>query len=446
MDQPSQWWKRLDARREQLELSVAELCKSDKALDGLVSRATYYNWKKDPTLHPQNPKVIDKIADFLGEDAAVLRQEMGVASPPFRSYFEAASAREFSSRLYQSHVRALAHALGMGGSPRYEGVDVLVRLLRDRLSDEPDPITAMVAVLPTTRGSQSQVPYQYQIYIVPVTRQQHEGLLHIATPPSIELLRRKVDRILDGALLPVTREHSTELTVSILQGSADVLLYPRLLDLRAPGWGVSGPADTSEILVTGIYYSGAPDVAALIADARNLGFGTFDHLARLVIAAGLRGLPGKLQDATEAQIARAVLSGESPTTGPTIWSTNNPEVILGESVRDLVMTFTGSVVLLELTEAGLDYAAERLGCVDSNPPQAERIAEWRSDLLRQQNALRELLSRCDERRVIRRVVDIHPDIKRGHNGLYSDSVHLMFDQYQAAARDVLSQLPTAPRP
>lgn len=461
MPQRASWFGRVEAIRESRGLSVDA---SAKALG--ISRATYYIYSKSAEKHPRDWETIERFAEFLSEDPHALAAEMAPEKlPTHRMFLEAASSHQVSTQLYQQHILALAHALGMttgdqerthgaaGSETRTDdrvrisaphGVDVAVRLLREHLAGAPNPVDALVGVLPRNRGGEGvafsssslqayQEPYQYQIYVAPL-----ELLNRRELPPwAAEILARtraKVDSIIGGAMLPVTREHSTELAVELLRDRADLVLYPGLLDLRPPQLGVEYPARAGDIVVTGIYYAGAPDVAALLARARGYGFSTFDGIAKQQVRAGLRGLPSAVQQRATRRIIRSVLVEQSPSVGPMVWATDDPDALLALSEEE-VHDFEGTFVLLQLSDEVLDYAAHRVCRVDEACPSETTQCDVRDRLRDQQNRLRDLLPAG----TITHQIEL-PSAAARKGDLYPDAVDAMFDEYVAAAQAVDGEL------
>lgn len=449
----SSWMARVEQKRR--EQNREQNLSVDKLAQRLgISRATYYLYKSDPTKHPVSRDIVAAFADFLGEDVEALTFEMQpAAAPTHRAFLEAAAARQLSIHLYQQHVAGLAQALGMltedaterpftGSNTvlaqprRPHGVDVVVRLLRDQLPDEPNPVEALVGVLPRQRGDERpEREYQYQIYVVP-----EELAETVGNAPSVrarrvlDRTRRKVDDILSRAMLPVTREHSSELFLGLLRGRADVLLYPGLLDMRAPETGLEPPEGRS-ILVTGVYYAGAPDVAALLARQLRFGFSTFDEMARQQIRAGLRGLPSELQRRASERIASAVLTDHSASAGPMVWATDDPDTLLSLA-GDELKTFSGQCVLLELSDDALDYAAHGVSRVDEeNNPGEESVSTWRKTLLRQQDQLRAVLPET----TLTQLIELPSNAAKTADG-YPDAVHAMFDEYVKAHEAVAGRI------
>lgn len=433
MGDGADWPRRLEDRRKVAGLSVKEL------IERLgVSRATYYNWQSGGHRRPRDKDTIASIAEFLQEDVASLGGEMGQTElPSYASFVEAAAAREFSVRLYQGHVRAMAHTLGMPeGAAKHEGVDVACRLLREGLNTESDPGGALIGVLPVRRGSHRMTPYQYQIYILPKELASTEAISEDSTELILARTRSRVDAILDGTLLPLTREHSRELAPELLRDRADFLIHPGLLDMRPPGWRPAVPG-AADLLVLGVYYSGAPDVGALVAEALGHGFSTFDHLARLVQAAGLRGLPDERLLEAAQRIAQSVLGGQSPVVPRMVWATDDVRAVLPARTQALVHRFEGMVVFLELSPEMLDYAAFRVGSVDGRPsPEQQR--EMRSKLSEQQEELRRMLAPRDD--VVHHFVERPAEVGREVGGQVEDGVDPMFDAYDSLAWDTLSMI------
>ena len=223
------WFARVEEKRKRDELSVEKVLKRLK-----MKRASYYDYRSHPDRHPRSKDTIDKIADFLGEDPAALWAEMApIAGPPPTVFLEAAAARELNTRLYQQHVRALAHVLGMGGGgPRAQGVDVTARLLQEFLSDAAsstgtDPVDHVIAVAPTGRGlKHRESTYQFQIYVMP---REHAAGSRAEPEIVLERTRSWVDEAMNGAMLPVVREHSPGLMLQLFRGKSDILIYPGLL-------------------------------------------------------------------------------------------------------------------------------------------------------------------------------------------------------------------------
>ncbi|NYH40330.1 transcriptional regulator with XRE-family HTH domain [Micromonospora jinlongensis] len=433
------WFERLEAARKRNRFSV------DKLLGQLqMSRATYYDYKAHPDRRPRSKSTIAKIAEFLGEDMAALSVEMAhVSGPPPTAFLEAAAARDLNTRLYQQHVLALAHLLGMAGSsPRAQGVDVAVRILRELLTQANSgcPESPVVAVASIGRGlDRRESVYQHQIYVLP---KDLAGFADVSEPStSVAEVSARVNEVMNGVMLPVTREHSTELALPIFRGKADVLLYPGLLEMRPPEPLAPWPTEDATLLVTGVYYAGAPDVAALLARELQYGFSTFDQMARLQARAGLRGLPSAAFKRSVAGVAHAVLGDQSPTAGPMVWATDDPEPLLTPVARADVANFPDPVVMLTLTDEVLDYAAYRIGCVESSHPSPEDQAENRRWLDSQQEELLALVKgRGHARRTIIRSIDLPPQARRRADGVYPDAVDAMFDRYVGVASSIAEEL------
>lgn len=460
MNSSRRWFDRMDDKRVETRLTVHVLARRLG-----ITRASYYEYRNSPTAYPHNPEVVARIAEFLDADAGTLMAEMRPGSPvrPL-GFLEVGGRSEFAVSLYQEHVRALGHVLGIGGDqelerrsppgtelaapspPRRSGVDVVARLLRERLPRPDEPMDVCVVVRPTPRGlrdrygssafrSAAWEPYQYQIYVIP------ERLAGTDIPPGVDVeellerLARKVDDVLAGTLLPATREHSTELALAAFAGRADVLVYPGLLDMRPPGPFDERTNPVGHVLVTGVYYAGAPDVAALLARASDCGFTTFDQLARLQGRVGLRGLPSPtLSIATCRTAVAALQSGVSG--GSMVWATDDPETLLTEEVSAAVDGFPGRIVLLLLSDEALAYAAYRLCCVDSSVPLAVDQDRWGERLRRQQRELERLVG---SRAVIYQV-ELPAAARQRADGTYPDVVDAMFDQYIDAAARIRSEL------
>ncbi|WP_305785694.1 helix-turn-helix domain-containing protein [Symbioplanes lichenis] len=435
----SPWFLRLERVRTERNMSVEDLLRQLQ-----VSRATYYQYRARPERHPRDPGVVSRIAAFLGEDPAALTTEMVPAPGPAPTVFlEAAAARELNVALYQQHVRALAHILGMGAQePRPQGVDVAVRMLRELLPAPPDPVDAVVVLAPVGRGRTAAGPgpdpYQYQIYVVPrQLAEAPEGRSGRRAEQLISQVRAKVDRIMDGALIPVSREHSTDLALPLFRGMSDLLLYPGLLEMRPPGVRAVPRPGVPSVLVTGVYYAGAPDVAALLARELGYGFSTFDQLARLHAREGLRGLPSDQFKTTIAGVAHEVLSGPPAASGPMVWATDDPDALLDERGRAWVHDFAGPVVLLVLGVSALDYAAYRLCCVDANRPCDADTEAMRRMLTRQQEAL---LALAAERPLLTHTIELPSRVVRAADGVWSDAVDDMFDAYESAFHEIAGKL------
>ena len=435
------WFDRLEETRKQSGLPVGKLL---ERLD--MSRATYYDYRAHPSRYPRNKEVIDKIAEFLGEDPAALAAEMApfTGLPPV-AFLEAAAARELNTRLYQQHVLALARVLGMSGSgPQAQGVDVLARLLRELLScsaesDKSGPADPVIAVAPVGRGLEyRESPYQYQIYVLP---QELAGMSPAQPAKTLQRTVARVNEAMNGVMMPVTREHSAELSLPLFRGKTDVLVYPGLLEMRPPELLTPWPTEDGTVLVTGIYYAGAPDVAALLARELKYGFSTFDQLARLHARGGLRGLPSDLFKRTIAGVAHAVLADQSATAGPVVWATDDPQVLLTAPTRADVAAFSGPLILLILTDEALDYAAYRIGCVDDACPNDEAQAENRRWLQDQQDQLLAIVGdRGLTHRTIIKSIGLPEQARRRPDGTYRDAVDAMFDQYVRAFRAVAEEL------
>jgi hypothetical protein len=458
----SRWFQRIEKKREQEGRNVRWV--TDRT--GLT-HTSYYDYKNNPNSYPRDPSIIKRIAAYLDEDPFALETEMRHgALAVHRSVLDAIGSTERNILLYQEHVRALAHVLGlttgvgqefgrvsdqplMDGTraanapvPRWSGVDIVARLLRERMPRPADPLDVCVVVRPTPRGvraghgssvfrADGWEPYQYQIYVVPERVASGAATLG-DTARLLDITRSRVDEALSGVLLPVTREHSTELFLDMFAGRADLLLYPGLLEMRPPALQGGRSGATRDVLVAGVYYAGAPDVAALLARRLGYGFATFDQLAKLQISAGLRGLPNNRLGVVTRGVALDVFTNGRPEGGRMMWAVDDPDTLLDEHVRDALEDFPGRPVMLQLSDDALTYAAYRVCCVDSTCPDQRAQDQWRDRLRHQQDELRHVLGG----RALVHDIDLPPQARRRADGTYPDAVHEMFDRYVDAAHRV----------
>jgi hypothetical protein len=470
MDNTLHWFERMDQKRIREGRTVRGLIEHIGVKS--LNHNSYYRYRSDPKAYPKDPIERKAIADYLNEDVAALETEMRTGAPaPPTSFLETAGRAEIGVRLYQEHVRALASVLGMTSidrelghssrrrkpsegatgsasapTPRYSGVDVVARLLRERLPCGENPVDVSVVVRPTARGRAGRFgtslsrdkdwePFQYQIYVIP------DRIASGDSAPGeparlLERTRKKVDKALSGILLPVTREHSDELFLKMFVGRADLLLYPGFLDMRAPMAGDQPKIAGGDTVVVGVFYTGVPDVAAWLARRLGYGFANFDQLARLQVRAGLRGLPDhRLKVATE-QTALSVLRGTAPAEGNMVWASDDPEALLGGQTGEALRHYPGRLVFLRLSERALNYAAYRICCVDSTCPDQNALDEWRARLHGQQEQLSGLVAA----RALVRTVDLPGHVQRRSDGSYPDAVHDMFDHYLAAASRLYAEL------
>lgn len=460
MSAQESWFSRLEKKRGATG--------KQKFADGIpVSRTTYDKWIKGES-SPTHPEVIDRIAELLDEDRDAVEREirLGGGVPSYRPIFEVARGADLSVRLYQEHVRGLAHVLGQtdhlvnggraeewsgGRVRRSPGVDVVARLLRERLPRLPQPLDVAVVVRPTSRGSSGPCgrnvlsrhegwePYQYQIYVLPERVAATTTALNVREMERLlGTLRNAVDEVLADVRVPVTREHSLELFLDAFAGKSDLLLYPGLLEMALPDPRVHHH-DTTDILVAGVYYAGAPDVGALLSRQLRTGFAIFDQMARLQVRAGLRGLDSNRLDVVARATALEALGGSPTADGPMVWATDNPESILVSSAVDALREFSGRRVLLLLDDEALRYAAFRVACVDGPAPEPELEARWLRTLRRQQEQLANLLKATST--VYE--VNLPASASRRADGGFPDAVDEMFDVYDHAAQTIARGLTNA---
>lgn len=439
----SGWLDRLDEQRTLRGHSVEKMCREVK-----MQRASYYEYKrKDGSDRPRYPRDVEKvkaIATYLKEDWQALQSEMRLGtSDSYRAILELAANRDFNVELHRNQVRSYAQILGMNNFARApSGVDVVVRLLRDGIAQAYGG-QVIVAVRPVYRGTAATSetePYQHQIYVVLTDLLAIDVEEHPATD-ELGKLREVVDRVLDGVLLPVLREHSTELHLPTFRGRADVLIYPQLLEMRSPQWTTPLLRPADDVLVTGIFYAGSPDVASLLAYRLGYGYAMFAELGRMVVSTGLRGLPDNRLNAASARVALEVLRAQSPTSGPTVWATDDPRCLLGDQTFEKLTSYEGVVVVLALNDASMSYGANRLTYVDADAKEiatksrAERESYWTNYMARQQQRLLSAARRREGNglRTVVHTVDLPTSVKRHAGGSFRDAVDELFDVYQATA-------------
>lgn len=431
------WLERLEQRRVRRDQTIVEMCRELG-----VSRQTYANWQAGAQ---PNRRKLAAISTYLDEAEEGLAIELGASEgPALDALVQTVEFREISTRIDHLHARSMGAALGMVGAPigptaSHPGLDVAAHLLRERLWER----RVSVLVRPVYRGSRRHEPYQYQLCVLPdladagaVDQQSSRP-----SPADLEDLRRAVDVALDGTLLPLHREHSTELHPRPVEGRGDVLNHPALLAPRAPEISAT-TSEAADLLVLSTYYGGAPDVGALLAERRGYAFLPIRYLAQQMTADGLRGVPRERLRDTIRNILALVLRRTVTTAGPAVWATDEASWIHTPHAGDLLSGFGGTVVLLTLSDQALRYAAYRLCCADPQratldadgeflPTDAE-VAHQHERLVADQEALLHAVDGCE--RALVHEVDLPvtvPEVLGGQR--IRDEVDACFDRYDEVA-------------
>jgi transcriptional regulator with XRE-family HTH domain len=424
------WWDRLEDRRKREGLSMRALA----ARLGVSSPQTIYNWRL-ATGRPARSK-LPAIAQFLGEREGDLLIEMGSSAAVGQDELIAAmAARRLNAQWHRTHLRDVRALLGLledpGRGPEFESVDLVLQLLRQRLPD------CMISVLLSKRGRTLRIPYEYLIHV-------QNDPTDPAAAVGREELHNRVLRALAGLRGPSWWDRSNAFLPTGWNPADATLICPRLLESRPPDWldrryePVDGIAN---LIVLSVFHGGAPDVGALLAPCLGYGFNTITNLAAQLGSWTMSSLRSSREIGTQTELARAITTRYSPIASPSVWSINDPEPILDETVRDnLVAHPTARIVLIELSREALDHAAWHVAAVASvpDPPTAQGVQEYRDLLSRQQAGLAKIAADLDfyhtaSRLVFRIPITLPADAGPQPDGSYPDAEDSFFDLWAGAA-------------
>jgi transcriptional regulator with XRE-family HTH domain len=428
------WFERLDERRRRERLSMPALA----TRLGLSSPQTIYNWRTSHTRPSQ--QAVKAIAQYLGENESDLQVEISMALGHGQDELVAGViARRMNAQFHRTHLRDIRAFMGLTGdegqSPEVEGIDLLVPRLRQRLPD------CMISVLTSWRGRRVKIPYEYLVHV------QADPTDPAPAAVGREELQERVLRAVAGMRGPTWWERSTELLPTAWDPAGVTLIYPKLLETRAPDLvdhryeSIDGTAD---LFVLSVYHGGALDVGALLADCLGFGYNTITNLAAQLGSWTMNPLRGSREIETQTHLARAITMWQSPVAGPFVWSINDPQPILDEAVRDNLIRHPGRrVVFLELSREALDYAAWQVAAVASLPhaPAAQGVNEYRELLSKQQAGLAKIAADLDyhhtsSKLVVRVLIDLPGDARQRPDGSYPDAEDSLFDHWAEAALEV----------
>jgi hypothetical protein len=213
------------------------------------------------------------------------------------------------------------------------------------------------------------------------------------------------------------------------------LIYESHFDNRAP---TGASTAVGPLVILGVYYSGAKDVAVVVS--KHTGLGAIDvsrYVAESLVAPdpfrhdwGV--IAATFWNALEGDLARNMV----------VTVDDYRALIVREIEPHHLRKLSARAYFLELTEEGLRYAAYRLACNrrepgHMGPPTAGSVASSYDELKSGQQSLRQL-ARKHFRYVTPFSVDgPEPPSPSGH---YRDAVDQMFDRYHAIADDIVERL------
>lgn len=420
------WYERLEEQRAREGLTMRALTERLH----LSSPQTLYNWRQGHNRPSQ--AAIEALARFLGESPADLRIEMGSSAAGQDELMAGLTARRLNAQWHRTHLQDMRSMLDQ--APEAGMADMVVARLGQRLPD------CMVSRLLSHRGRTLRVPYEYVIHVEPDPTNPHLASIDSA------LLRRHVEKALGGLRGLTWWERSPALLPRGWNPAGVTLIYPHLLEDRSPEWlnlrfeATDGIAD---IFVLSVYHGGAPDVGALLASSLGFGFSTITSLAAQLGSWTMNPLRTSREIAAQTDLARTITSPHSPIAGPFVWSVNDPEPILDDSVkRNLYSHFSGWLVFLELTSEALDYAAWQVAVVNSGSelPAPDQVAEVREVLARQQAQLAAIAAQLYagrwSSRISRLPIKLPRGVTPGPGGGFPDAEDAFFDQWSEAALKV----------
>jgi hypothetical protein len=247
-------------------------------------------------------------------------------------------------------------------------------------------------------------------------------------------LRAVVEAALSEAQVNAHWEPSDECKPDGHQADA-ALIYESHFDNRAP---TGASTAVGPVVILGVYYSGAKDVAVMVS--KHTGLGAVD-VSRYV---------------AESLVAPDPFRHDWGVITATFWN-----AVEGDLARDMVVTvddyraliarevephhlrkLPARTYFLDLTDGCLRYAAYRLACNrrdrgHARPPTGESVAESYGELKSGQRSLRQLAWKHFKHVTPYSVDAPEPPSPRGD---YRDAVDQMFDQYHAIAVDIVAKL------
>src|SRR3954453_1240921 len=247
-------------------------------------------------------------------------------------------------------------------------------------------------------------------------------------------LRAVVEAALSEAQVNAHWEPSDECKPDGHQTDA-ALIYESHFDNRAP---TGASTAVGPVVILGVYYSGAKDVAVMVS--KNTGLGAID-VSRYV---------------AESLVAPDPFRHDWGVITATFWN-----AVEGDLARDMVVTvddyraliarevephhlrkLPARTYFLDLTDGCLRYAAYRLACNrrdrgHARPPTGESVAESYGELKSGQRSLRQLAWKHFKHVTPYSVDAPEPPSPRGD---YRDAVDQIFDQYHAIADDIVAKL------
>ncbi len=352
------WWERLESSRAARGHTVREVARSVG-----VSQQTLYNWRD--ARPPESADVVRALADYLQEDFDPLWAEMRhEPDTGLDALLRAYAARDLNAMNTAAKQASLAAVLDPQDAGRVELVDVVLRQLRRKFP------RAELGVRRMRRGRTIPRDFQYAVLVRDEKRSRQE-------------VTQDLHEVLRELRLPVSIEHSLELLPEHWR-EHPVVLVPVHLAPRTADWSRNEIGGLTT-LVLGVWYSGAPDAAA--AAAEQLGAGS-DSITNLSAMAGSWDVASarsdKLLEAQQTRLAQHITSAMPPYSGPFIWANNDVPPVLHPDVRSNLLTeFTGCLVVIELEEEVLRYAAYRSHTASGKPVE-DCLAElrgWQRQLL-----------------------------------------------------------------
>ena len=253
----------------------------------------------------------------------------------------------------------------------------------------------------------------------------------------------------------INRSFAAFLTPEALE-AAHVAIVPRLLATTVREH-ISAPGRPNQIAVIGDHHSGAPDVAALIADELGASFACLSNLAverfGKVVARPGRADGISIRTRHEMTLASSLMGNAREGRRPAsnfVWAYNDREAMqrqaieLADSEVDLIVCLLSSEQMMRY-DAGRAYLAElrRLpGCPASR---FEELLEERRPL---QQAIQAIYDVREGRKVILRTVNPPPNVSIDLGVLhpsmsseaYIDDVDAFFDEYARHATSVCESI------
>ncbi len=356
-DRPA-WWRRLELRRKHLDDSVRDVARKTG-----IGVQTLYNWQQGG--RPDSSPAVQNLATYLREDFGQLWAEMR-QEPTMEMDFVLRSyaARALSAAYHQS----LAQLVDPESPAEVDIADIALRQLRRRFPD------AELSARVLKRGRRHRRAMHVAIHV-----KDHD------LKPAI--VRSQVAAALATLRLPVSIEHSMEL-LPIGWRQYPVVLVPVHLRPRTATW-TTYPIGDQVVVVLGVWYSGGPDVAAAAADQLGTGM---EVLTNAVAPLGPWDSSSARNDSTTAtdlerrqtKLAELVTADPPAVAGPFIWANNDVPPVLANTVRQqLATTFRGRLIVLQLDDELMAYAAFRSSTASGSSVQEEldKLQHWQTELL-----------------------------------------------------------------